>query len=87
MINDGVPQKTKEWFLEQSIEACLECLTFCEYFEVAAVLKEIKEKRPRVYVVHNWPETLLVHSEKGELDIMVYVNGLISSVNCELVVE
>lgn len=87
MINDGVPQQTKEWFLEQSIDACLECLTFCEYFEVAAILKEIKEKRPKVYVVHEWPETLLVCSDKGELDIMPYVNGLIDNANCELVIE
>ena len=88
MIRDGVPNETAEFLLNKAIENCLISLICTENYAISVVLGDIWEKRPKIYVVHEWPEELIVMTESGEeVDLMVYVNGIILNLGCQLVVE
>lgn len=87
MINDGVPKETAEFMLNKATESCLRALVLTENYAISTVLGDIWEKRPKIYVVSEWPEELLIESENGPVDIMVFVNGLIMNLGCHLVVE
>lgn len=78
----------KDFFLTIAIRDCLQCLYFIDQYTVANILQEISEKQPKICCVHEWPEELLVHKENGDVvDLMVLVNGIIMSLNCELIIE
>ena len=87
MIRDGVPNETADFLLNKVVENCLKSLIYTKNYAISVVLGDIWEKRPKIYVVHEWPEELIVMTETGEVDLMVYVNGIILNLGCQLVVE
>jgi hypothetical protein len=81
--NDGVPQETKDYFIKQELSKLIQILNWNELQEYADILIEIQSKRPKVYVVRNWPDEILLNG----VDIMIMINGIISNLGCEIVVE
>lgn len=88
MILDESRNKTYEFYLNKAIENCLKSLIYAENYTMSVILGDIWEKRPKIYVVHDWPEHFFViNSEFQEIDLMIYVNGIIKGLGCQLVIE
>ena len=73
-----------EYYLKEAVDSCMTWLKNENYPEIANVLKEIEKKRPKIFVVPNWPKEIIEHDSK-DIDLMYLVNGLIEKLNCKIV--
>lgn len=82
-MNDGVPQETKEYFLKKELSVLIQILNWNELQEYADILLDIQAKRPKIYVVKNWPDEIMIEG----IDVMVLINGMVMNLGCEIIVE
>jgi len=73
----------KDFFLRQDFEMVYSCLMSDSKSEIAIILKDIFDQRPKVCHVREWPEYIQIDN----VDITILINGLISNCGCILVQE
>jgi hypothetical protein len=83
MMNDGMPQETRDFFLREDLSILIQCLNCNGFQEYADLLLEVQNKKPKICVVKTWPDEIIING----LDIMVLINGMMLSLGCEIVVE
>lgn len=74
--------------LNKVVEICLKYLVETKNYELVCAIGDIWEKKPKIYVVKQWPSILVFKKESGELvNLMDTINALIERLGCKLVVE